>query len=131
MYLFAAPCFYGQLAAVMSQTTRDFVPISEQYLLFLSLPSLVEQREIIRRIDALFALATTIEQRLVRATARAGKLTQAILSKAFAGELVPTEAERAQAERRDYETAPQLLERLRADGTGAPTSHRRRSRPRA
>jgi len=53
--------------------------------------------------------------------ARAENLTQAILAKAFRGELVPTEAELARREGRDYEPASVLLERVkkereRADG---------------
>jgi len=42
--------------------------------------------------------------------ARADKLTQSILAKAFRGELVPTEAALALRERRDYEPASKLLE---------------------
>ena len=49
------------------------------------------------------------------ATARADKLTQAILAKAFRGELVPTEAELARQEGRDYEPASVLLERIRSE----------------
>ena len=41
-------------------------------------------------------------------------LTQAILAQAFRGELVPTEAELARREGRDYEPACVLLERIRA-----------------
>jgi len=40
-------------------------------------------------------LADSIEKRVEAGTKRAGKLTQAILAKAFRGELVPTEAELA------------------------------------
>jgi hypothetical protein len=43
------------------------------------------------------------------------KLMQAVLAKAFRGELVPTEAELARAEGRDYEPASALLERIRAE----------------
>lgn len=75
----------------------------------LPIPSVREQAEIVRRVDALFVLAATVEQRVQRAVVRAMKLPQAILSKAFAGELVPTEAYLARAEGRDYETAEQLL----------------------
>jgi len=59
------------------------------------LPPLNEQREIARRVEALLKLAEAIEKRVAAATARAEKLTQAILAKAFRGELVPTEAELA------------------------------------
>ena len=41
------------------------------------------------------------------------KLTQAILAKAFRGELVPTEAELARQEGRDHEPAEELLRRVR------------------
>jgi type I restriction enzyme, S subunit len=78
----------------------------------LPLPSLAEQHEIVRRVEALFALADKIEARVTAATARADKLIQATLAKAFRGNLVHTEAELAQRERRDFEPAHQLLERI-------------------
>jgi type I restriction enzyme S subunit len=77
------------------------------------LPPLSEQREIVRRVEALFALADAIEKRVEVARARADKLTQAILAKAFRGELVPTEAELARREGRSYEPAGVLLGRIR------------------
>lgn len=80
----------------------------------LPLPPLTEQREIVRRVEALFALADKIEARVQAATARVEKITQAILAKAFRGELVPTEAELARQEGRAYEPASVLLERIRA-----------------
>jgi type I restriction enzyme S subunit len=78
------------------------------------LPPLPEQHEIVRRVDTLFKLADAIEARVAAATARAHKLPQAILAKAFRGELVPTEAELARQEGRDYEPASALLARIRA-----------------
>jgi type I restriction enzyme S subunit len=60
----------------------------------------------------LFKLLDTLENRIAAATTRAGKLPQSILSKAFRGELVPTEAEIAAAEGRDYEPASALLKRI-------------------
>jgi type I restriction enzyme S subunit len=81
----------------------------------LALPSLEEQREIVRRVDALFKLADTIEMRIAIATRRADKLTESILAKAFRGELVPTEAELARREGREYEPASVLLERIKAE----------------
>jgi type I restriction enzyme S subunit len=47
----------------------------------------------------------------------ANKLTQSTLAKAFRGELVPTEAELARREGREYEPASVLLERIRAERT--------------
>jgi type I restriction enzyme S subunit len=60
-------------------------------------------------------LADAIEKRVAAATLRAEKLTQSILAKAFRGELVPTEAELARREGREYEPASVLLERIRKE----------------
>ena len=80
----------------------------------ISLPPLKEQNEIVRRVEALFALAESIEARIATAGARAEKLTQAILARAFRGELVPTEAELARREGRSYESGADLLARIQA-----------------
>ena len=62
-------------------------------------------------MEALFKLADAIEKRV--ATARADKLTQSILAKAFRGQRVPTEAQLARQEHRTYEPASILLDRIR------------------
>jgi type I restriction enzyme, S subunit len=72
-----------------------------------------EQREIVRRVEKLFKLADDIGKQVEAATRRVDKITQAILAKAFRGELVPTEAELARREGRSYEPASILLERIR------------------
>jgi type I restriction enzyme S subunit len=77
-----------------------------------SVPPIEEQLEIVRRVEALFKLADSTEKRVEVTTKRAEKLTQAILAKAFRGELVPTEAELARREGREYEPASALLERI-------------------
>src|SRR6266567_4830774 len=73
-------------------------------------PPLEEQHEIVRRVETIFKLADAIEKRVAAAQMRADKLTQSILAKAFRGELVPTEAELARQEGREYEPAWVLLE---------------------
>jgi len=78
-------------------------------------PPVLEQLEIVHRVEALFALADAIEKRIEAAKLRADKLTQSILAKAFRGELVPTEAELARQEGRPYEPAEVLLERVKAE----------------
>ncbi len=79
------------------------------------LPPVGEQQEIVRRVETLFNLADTIEKRVAAASLRAEKLTQAILAKAFRGELVPTEAELARREGRSYESASDLLARIKSE----------------
>jgi len=100
-----------------AHTTAGIHKVSQKDLrcIRLAIPPLPEQREIVRRVDNLFKLSDAIGNRLAAATARAEKLTQAILAKAFRGELVPTEAELARKEGRDYEPASVLLERIRAE----------------
>ncbi|HMC63959.1 MAG TPA: hypothetical protein VKI65_03395 [Gemmataceae bacterium] len=61
---------------------------------------------------------------MAAATARAEKLTQAILAKAFRGELVPTEAELARREGRDYEPASVLLEQIKVERAKIPLALR-------
>lgn len=51
------------------------------------LPPIEEQEEIVRRVEELFAFADQIEQRVRVAQQRVNHLTQAILAKAFRGEL--------------------------------------------
>ena len=63
------------------------------------IPPLAEQQEIVRRVEALFALADKIETRCTRAKAHADHLTQSLLAKAFRGELVPTQTELVHSER--------------------------------
>jgi type I restriction enzyme, S subunit len=72
-----------------AHTTAGIHKVSQQDLSALSIPkpTIAEQHEIVRRVDALFALADAIEQRVADATARAHTLTQATLAKAFRGEL--------------------------------------------
>lgn len=93
------------------------------------LPPAKEQHEIVRRVEALFKLADAVEKSVAAATARAHKLTQAILAKAFRGELVPSEAELARREGRDYEPASAFLARIQAQrATPDPTKRDKASR---
>jgi type I restriction enzyme S subunit len=94
----------------------------------LVLPSLEEQREIVRRVEALFARAEEFEKRVKSAALRAGHLMQSILAKAFRGDLVPTEADLARREHRTYEPASVLLARIKAEREREEPRPRRRGR---
>ena len=67
----------------------------------------------IRALRKIINVSSRVEGCVVDGNAE--KLTQAILAKAFRGELVPTEAELARRERREYEPAAVLLERIRKE----------------
>ena len=77
-------------------------------------PPIEEQHKIVRRVEELFKLSDAIEKRVAAAEERAQRLKQAILAKAFRGELVPTEAELARREGRSYEPASDLLAKIEA-----------------
>lgn len=68
------------------------------------LPPLEEQQEIVRRVEKLFALADSIEEKYKKAYERLEKLEQAILAKAFRGELVEPDP--------NDEPAEELLKRI-------------------
>jgi type I restriction enzyme S subunit len=70
------------------------------------LPSLPEQDEIVRRVDALLSCADRLEVRYTAASAQVELLTPALLAKAFGGGLVPQDP--------NDEPASMLLERIRA-----------------
>lgn len=104
-----------QLRSFFYGYTKPGLNLEQVKSVAVMLPPIEEQHEIVRRVDALFALADKIEARAKSAAARVEKITQAILAKAFRGELVPTEAELARQEGRDYEPASALLERIRGE----------------
>jgi type I restriction enzyme S subunit len=54
-------------------------------------------------------------------------LTHSSLAKAFRGELVPTDAELAEAEGRTFESAAELLEQIRAERMPLETPNRRKA----
>jgi type I restriction enzyme, S subunit len=80
----------------------------------------VEQQEIVRRVEGLFALADQLEVRLEKARSRVSGITPPLLARAVAGKLVPQNPA--------DEPAEKLLERLRAKAKSAspPTRNRRR-----
>lgn len=85
------------------------------------LPTEIEQTEIARRVELLFAYADRLEARIQAARLTAERLTPALLAKAFRGELVPQDP--------DDEPASELLKRLAAQREqGGATSARPRSR---
>jgi type I restriction enzyme S subunit len=106
---------YERLSENIHGATRPRINTTHLRNLEVRICPLAEQQEIVRRVEALFKLADSIEKRVAVATARAEKLTQAILAKAFRGELVPTEAELARREGRSYESASELLARIKSE----------------
>lgn len=89
-----------------SSTTLPILNKSRFSDIEFDVPSTTEQAEIVRRVEALFAIADRIEQRYRAALTSFDRLTPALLAKAFRGELVPQDPA--------DEPASKLLERIRA-----------------
>ena len=102
------------------EVARKTLNLSELGDVTVALPPIDEQNEIVRRVEALFALVDRIEARYKIARAKVDQLTPALLAKAFCGELVPQDP--------NDEPASVLLERIRAERAAAGTSKPRRGR---
>jgi type I restriction enzyme S subunit len=127
-YAIAEPSKNAELFDLAREVTRKTLNLGLLKDALLPIPPLVEQNEIVRRVEALFRLADAIEKCVASATARTEGLTQANLAKAFRGELVPTEAELAPREGREYEAALLLLERIKVKQEKAEAAPRARVR---
>ncbi|MBA3113050.1 hypothetical protein CBX57_016995 [Salmonella enterica] len=92
-------------------------------------PPLLEQHEIVRRVEQLFAYADTIEKQVNSALTRVNSLTQSILAKAFRGELTA----QWRAENPDLisgeNSAAALLEKIKAEraASGGKKTSRKKS----
>ena len=85
----------------------------------IAIPKHNEQKEIVRRVESLFAFADRLEARLAAAQTAAEQLTPALLAKAFRGELVPQDPA--------DEPASELLQRLAASRASADKPKRSRT----
>ncbi|TDM82263.1 restriction endonuclease subunit S [Lactobacillus crispatus] len=90
--------------------------------LMLPIPTLSEQRETVRRIEAAFDWIGRLDTEASSARKLIDRLDQAVLSKAFRGELVPQDP--------DDEAASVLLERIKAERAGSTPARSGRGRPR-
>ncbi|MBS0982789.1 restriction endonuclease subunit S [Gluconobacter cerinus] len=87
---------------------------------FLPIPSLAEQAEIVLRIETAFALIDRLAADSRSARKLVDHLDQAVLAKAFKGELVPQDPA--------DEPASALLDRIRAERAAAPKTKRGRKK---
>ena len=79
------------------------------------LPPLPEQRRIVAEIEKQFTRLDASVAALKRVQANLERYRASVLKAACEGTLVPTEAELARAENRDYEPADRLLDRILAE----------------
>ncbi|EDS7120047.1 restriction endonuclease subunit S [Salmonella enterica subsp. enterica] len=104
-----------QIQSLKRGATKVGLGLDDIRSLAIPLPSLEEQRQIVRRVEQLFAYADTIEKQVNNALTRVNSLTQSILAKAFRGELTA----QWRAENPDLisgeNSAAALLEKIKAE----------------
>ena len=85
------------------------------------LPPFAEQQRIASEVERRLSVAAALEASVEAALARAGRLRQAVLKKAFEGRLVPQDP--------DDEPASVLLERIKAEGPQRERKSNRKEQP--
>ncbi len=85
--LFQSDYFKSQVEDNLSETLQPNLSPADLKKFVVAIPDGEEQTEIGNRVEQLFTYADQIEQRVKDAQARVNHLTQAILAKAFRGEL--------------------------------------------
>jgi type I restriction enzyme, S subunit len=101
-----------------ARTTAGIHKINQKSIeeFILPVPSLVEQNEIVKRVEKIFKAIALIEQEYQNAIKLCDRLDQAILAKAFRGELV--------AQDPNDEPASVLLERIQAERETSSTTQK-------
>ncbi|MBK9982648.1 MAG: restriction endonuclease subunit S [Saprospiraceae bacterium] len=97
----------GNLESLFTGTGIKHLTLKSLSKYPIAIPPIEEQKEIVRRIEQLFAFSDKIEARYTKAKAMLDRLPQSILAKAFRGELVPQDP--------GDEGARVLVERIKAE----------------
>ncbi len=100
-----------------SSTAQPVISGAKIYPTPIAIPDVLEQVEIVRRLDALLELAENLERQRATVASNLSRMVPSVLAKAFRGELVPQDP--------NDEPASKLLARLRtrpasAGNTGKP-----------
>ena len=112
MWAINSPDFRVNVAAKQSGSTRKRISRSHLATLPLHVPPLREQQRIAEETEKQFTRLEAAVEALKRAQVNLKRYRASVLKAACEGRLVPTEAELARAEGRDYEPAEKLLARI-------------------
>jgi len=99
-------------AEIKQQVGQANVNATKMASMPIPVPPAEEQEELLRRVRQRLDKIDEMAQHVAQARGHLDHLDRSVLAKAFRGDLVETEAERARREDRDYETAEELLERV-------------------
>ena len=107
-----SPEFRRKVHSLQKGTTRQRISRRNLATIKLPVPPLPEQRRIVGEIEKHFSRLDAAVAALERGRANLKRYRAAVLKAACEGRLVPTEADLARAEGRDYEPGNALLERI-------------------
>jgi type I restriction enzyme S subunit len=82
-------CAQNWMKGDSREVARPTLNLEQLQTLPVPIPPHAEQKQIVRRVEGLFALADQLELRLAQARGQVAKLTPALLARVFAGQLVP------------------------------------------
>ncbi|EME4039473.1 restriction endonuclease subunit S [Morganella morganii] len=114
-YFLSSPLTMQEITQQANSTSQAAFGIKKMRAFKCNLPSLVEQHEIVRRVEQLFAYADTIEKHVNNALTRVNSLTQSILAKAFRGELTAQWRAENPSLISGENSAAALLEKIKAE----------------
>ncbi len=114
-YFVQADEFVSRLNPLQRGTSYPAVRDDDIRAQTIPLPPLAEQHRIVAEIETHFSRLDAAVAALKRAQANLKRYRAGVLKAACEGKLVPTQAELARAEGRDYEPAGRLLERILAE----------------
>lgn len=97
---------------IRSGAAQPFVVVTKTLEREFHLPPLSEQERIVVKIDELLSELDNGIKELGEGQVELKRYRSSVLAAACSGKLVPTEAELAQSEGRNYETGPELLARI-------------------
>lgn len=112
MYAINSPNFRAAIESLQSGTTRKRISRRNLASIQFPVPPFPEQKRIVAKIEELFTQLDAGVEALKRAQAKLKRYKASVLKAACEGWLVPTEAELARQEGREYEPASVLLERI-------------------
>ena len=110
-----SPEFRYNVALLQSGSTRKRISRKNLATIALPVPPLPEQRRIVAEIEKQFTRLDASVAALKRVRVNLKRYRASVLKAACEGKLVPTEAELARADGRDYEPADRLLVRILAE----------------
>lgn len=115
VYVIRAPSVQRQILDITRGVAQRKVSLARFKTVRVPLAPRPEQRRVVAALDSYFSRLDTAEAALKRVQANLNRYRASVLKAAVEGRLVPTEAELARQEGRDYEPASTLLQRILAE----------------